>query len=51
LKILEEENAKLKRIQADAMLDNAALKGHLGKCMIRPVRAKVRDIANDVRVA
>jgi putative transposase len=26
LKVLEEENAKLKRLLADAMLDNAALK-------------------------
>ncbi len=31
LKALEEENAKLKRMLADAMLDNVALKGLLGK--------------------
>ena len=31
LKQLEDENAKLKRLLADAMLDNAALKDLLGK--------------------
>ena len=31
LKALEEENAKLKRMQADAMRDNVALKDLLGK--------------------
>ena len=31
LKTLEDENTKLKRILADAMLDNAALKDLLGK--------------------
>lgn len=31
LKTLEDENTKLKRLLADAMLDNAALKGLLGK--------------------
>ena len=31
LKALEEENAKLKRLLADAMLDNVALKDLLGK--------------------
>ncbi len=31
LKALEEENAKLKRLYADAMLDNAALKDLLAK--------------------
>lgn len=31
LKSLEEENARLKRLLADAMLDNAALKDILGK--------------------
>ncbi len=31
LKALEDENAKLKRLLADAMLDNAALKDLLGK--------------------
>ena len=31
LKTLEDKNAKLKRLLADAMLDNAALKDLLGK--------------------
>ena len=31
LRSLEDENAKLKRLLADAMLDNAALKDLLGK--------------------
>ena len=31
LKTLEDENTKLKRLLADAMLDNAALKDLLGK--------------------
>lgn len=31
LKALEDENAKLKRMLADTMLDNAALKDPLGK--------------------
>lgn len=31
LKALEDENAKLKRLYADAMLDNSALKDLLGK--------------------
>ena len=31
LKQLEEENGKLKRLLADAMLDNVALKDLLGK--------------------
>jgi putative transposase len=31
LKVLEDENARLKRMLADAMLDNAALKDVLGK--------------------
>jgi putative transposase len=31
LKALEDENSKLKRLLADAMLDNAALKDLLGK--------------------
>ncbi|MER8983593.1 transposase, partial [Mesorhizobium sp. M0870] len=47
LKTLEDENARLKRLLADAMLDNAALKDLLGKCMVRPVRARVRDIVDD----
>jgi putative transposase len=36
LKGLESENAKLKKLLADAMLDNAALKDLLTKCMVRP---------------
>lgn len=31
LKALEEENAKLKRLYADAMLDNAGLRDLLGR--------------------
>lgn len=31
LKVLEDENSKLKRMLADAMLDNVALKDLLGK--------------------
>ena len=31
LKVLEDENARLKRLLADAMLDNAALKDLLGE--------------------
>jgi putative transposase len=31
LKVLEDENAKLKRLLAEAMLDNAGLKDLLGK--------------------
>jgi putative transposase len=31
LRALEDENAKLKRLYADAMLDNAALKELVGK--------------------
>lgn len=39
LKALEDENTKLKRLLADAMLDNAALKRPFGKeCMVRLVR-------------
>lgn len=36
LKSLEDENAKLKRLQADAMLDNSVLKDLLGKKCGRP---------------
>ena len=36
LKSLEEENARLKRLLKDAMLDNAALKDILGKKPRRP---------------
>ncbi|RAK61926.1 IS3 family transposase [Phenylobacterium kunshanense] len=36
LKALEDENAKLKRMLADAMLDNVALKDLLGKKVVTP---------------
>jgi putative transposase len=36
LKALEEENAKLKRLYADAMLDNAGLKELLAKKLVTP---------------
>src|SRR6202165_4533599 len=36
LKTLEDENTRLKRLLADAMLDNAALKDPLGKEMVTP---------------
>ena len=36
LKALEDENAKLKRLYADAMLDNAGLKELAGKKMVTP---------------
>jgi putative transposase len=36
LKALEDENTKLKRLLADAMLDNAALKDLLGKEVVTP---------------
>jgi putative transposase len=42
LRALEEENSKLKRLLADAMLDNAALKDVLSK-MVRP--AAKREVA------
>ena len=38
LKALEEENGRLKRLLADAMLDNVALKDLLGKKWCRPLR-------------
>ena len=37
LKALEDENTKLKRLLADAMLDNAALKDLLAKKWCRPL--------------
>jgi len=40
LRALEEENAKLKRLLADAMLDNAALKDLLGKKMVTPAACR-----------
>ena len=37
LKALEDENARLKKLLADAMLDNSALKDLLGKKWWRPL--------------
>jgi len=37
LRTLEDENAKLKRMLADAMLDNVVLKDLLGKKWRRPL--------------
>ncbi|MFC3183269.1 IS3 family transposase [Cypionkella sinensis] len=45
LKGLEDENARLKRLLADAMLDNAALKDLLGKKVVTPV-AKRQAVAH-----
>ena len=42
LKALEDENAKLKRMLADSMLDNVALKDLLGKKWCRPLRTERR---------
>jgi hypothetical protein len=47
LRQLEENNTKLKRIDADLSLVKAMLQDILAKkCMIGPVRARVRDIIN-----
>src|SRR6188472_4543873 len=44
LKALEDENANLKELLAEAMLDNAMLKDIASKkCMVRPVRARLLD--------
>jgi putative transposase len=43
LKSLEDENTRLKRLLADAMLDNAALKDLLGKKWGRPLRSERRS--------
>ncbi|EJC64618.1 LOW QUALITY PROTEIN: transposase [Rhizobium leguminosarum bv. viciae WSM1455] len=45
LKTLEDENTKLKRLLADAMLDNAALKDLLGKEVVTPA-AKRKAVAH-----
>lgn len=42
LRSLEEENARLKKLLADAMLVNAALKDLASKCMTRPAHAMDR---------
>lgn len=48
LKTLEDENTKRKRLLADAQCSTiAALKDLWKECMVRLVRARVRDIAND----
>ncbi|WP_123695668.1 IS3 family transposase [Allostella humosa] len=41
LKSLEDENARLKRMLADTMLDNAALKDLLGKKVVTPAARRV----------
>jgi len=41
LRQLEQENARLKKLLADSMLDNAMLKEISTKCMTRPVLARV----------
>ena len=45
LKSLEDENAKLKRLLADAMLDNVALKDLLGKFGRLPPSAKLSPVS------
>jgi putative transposase len=47
LKALEEENAKLKRLYADAMLDNTVLKDLLGKMYDLPRPGKARVGSDD----
>ncbi|WP_183218395.1 IS3 family transposase, partial [Brevundimonas aurantiaca] len=49
LKALEEENAKLKRMLADSMLDNVALKDLLGKKVVTP--AAHREAAAHLQLA
>ncbi|RWO92492.1 IS3 family transposase [Mesorhizobium sp.] len=49
LKALEDENTRLKRLLADAMLDNAALKDLLGKKMVTP--AAEREAVAHLRTA
>ena len=46
LKVLEDENARLKRLLADAMLDNAVLKEVASKKLVRPAvrRRAVEDV-------
>lgn len=40
LKALEEENARLKKLLAEQMLDNAILRDVSAKCMVHPVVAR-----------
>jgi transposase-like protein len=47
LRALEAENARLKRLLADAMLDNACSRRSSKKCMVRPVRARFLDSDDD----
>lgn len=47
LRTLEDENAKLKRMLADAMLDNVAFDGSAGKEMVTPA-AECKAIAHIV---
>nr|WP_314187811.1 IS3 family transposase [uncultured Brevundimonas sp.] len=49
LKALEDENARLKRMLADAMLDNVALKDLLGKKVVTP--AGYREAAGHLQAA
>ena len=46
LKSLEEENGKLKRLLADAMLDVSTLRKMLGKNFWRPVEEDSRDLGD-----
>jgi len=41
LRTLDDENRRLKKLLAESMLDVAALKDILGKCMVRPVPARL----------
>jgi putative transposase len=44
LKALEDENRRLKRLLADSLLDNAALKDLLGKKRLKPAARRVAVI-------
>jgi putative transposase len=48
LRGLEEENGKLKRLLADAMLDNVALKDLLGKKWCRPSRSGKQSLISSL---
>lgn len=48
LRSLEGENAKLKRLLADTMLDNAALKDLLGKNWQRPLRGAEQSLISRI---